>query len=138
MKLVLWLQIAALLHLVLMCAGLTMPRAVKLSTHLAGLPPFIRNLFWVYYTFIASALVGFAALTWFCADAMAAGVPAARALCIFLAAFWLLRLLAAIFVFDVRPYLANRFYRLGYHSINCIFVYLTAIYFWIALKGGTL
>ncbi len=138
MKLVFCLQVAALLHVVLMCAGLTMPRVVKLNAHLAGLPPFIRNLFWVYYTFIASALIGFAALTWFCAGAMAAGVPSAWALSIFLTGFWLLRLFAGIFVFDVRPYLTNWFYRLGYYSINCIFIYLTAVYALTALKGAHL
>jgi hypothetical protein len=39
------LQIAGLLHLGLVWAGATMPRAVDLGHHLAPLPPFIRRLF---------------------------------------------------------------------------------------------
>jgi hypothetical protein len=130
-----YLQIAAVLHFGLLWAGLTMPRAVKLRQHLATLPPFIRSLFWVYYTFIGSCLVGFGALTWFAANAMAAGEPVARALAIFLALFWCSRLLAGAFIFDVRPYLTNWFYRLGNAAINLVFVYLTTIYAWTALKG---
>jgi hypothetical protein len=131
-----YLQIAALLHIGLLWAGLTMPHAVKLGQHLAALPPFIRTLFWVYYTFIGSCLVGFGALTWFAANAMAAGEPVARGLAIFLALFWLTRWMAGMFVFDVRPYLTSRFYRAGNVAINFVFVYLTTIYAWTALKGA--
>lgn len=135
MKHEIYLQIAALLHIGLLWAGLTMPYAVKLRQHLAALPPFVRNLFWVYYTFIGSCLIGFGALTWFAAEPMAAGEPVARALAIFLAIFWLIRLAAGIFVFNVRPYLTNWFYRFGNFAINLVFVYLTTIYAWTALKG---
>lgn len=130
-----YLQIAALLHIGLIWAGLTMPHAVKLRQHLSALPPFIRTLFWLYYTFIGSCLVGFGLLTWFAANEMAAGEPVARALAIFLGVFWLSRLAAGMFVFDVRPYLTNWFYRLGNAAINLVFVYLTTIYAWTALKG---
>src|SRR5690349_7672349 len=131
-----YLQIAAVLHVGLLWAGLTMPHAVKLRQHLAALPPFIRNLFWVYYTFIGSCLVGFGALTWFAAAPMAAGEPVARGLAVFLAVFWATRLAAGAFVFDVRPSLTNRFYRLGNFAINAVFVYLTTIYAWTAVKGA--
>ncbi len=48
MKLTLLLQIAGILHLGLAAAGALMPRVVKLNEHLAGVPPFIRRLFFVY------------------------------------------------------------------------------------------
>ena len=131
-----YLQLAALLHVGLLCAGLTMPRAVNLRQHLTALPPFIRSLFWVYYTFIGSCLVGFGALTWFAAQAMAAGEPVARALAAFFAAFWSLRLFVGAFVLNERPYLTNWFYRSGFVALNLIFVYLTVIYACTALKGA--
>src|SRR5688572_20425550 len=130
-----YLQFAAVLHVGLLWAGLTMPHAVKLRQHLAILPPFIRSLFWVYYTFIGSCIVGFGSLTWFAAGAMAAGEPVARGLAIFLALFWLSRLTAGAFIFDVRPYLTNWFYRAGNVAINLVFIYFTTIYAWTALKG---
>ena len=138
MKLTALLQIAGLLHLGLVWAGATMPRTVKLSEHLKPLPPFIRQLFWVYYSFIGLLLISFGTLTFVFAKSMSAGEPMARAVCILLAGFWTVRLIAAAFVFDVRPYLTSRFYRIGYQVTNLVFVYLVAIYVIAAWKGGAL
>lgn len=135
-QLTLLLQLAALSHLGLLCAGALMPRAVQLRTHLANLPPFIRRLFWVYYTFIGLCLVSFGLITFLFASTLAAGSNLARALCLFLAAFWTVRLAAALFVFDVRPYLTNQLWRLGYHATNLVFTFLPLIYLWTAWKGG--
>jgi hypothetical protein len=138
MKLTLLLQIAGVLHLSLLCAGATMPRAVKLHAHLTTLPTFIRRLVWVYYGFIGSSLAAFGLLTFIFAAPMAAGEPVARGLCTFLALFWTARLAIAALVFDVRPYLTNWFYWIGYQALNLVFIYLTAIYAWAAWNGGTL
>jgi hypothetical protein len=127
-SLILLLQIAGVLHLGLMCAGLLMPRVVGMRGHLARLPPFIRQLFWVYYSFIALCLVSFSIITVVFADTLAAGSTLARALCAFFALFWTLRLIAGTFVFDMRPYLTTGYRRAGYHAINIIFAYLPIIY----------
>jgi len=134
--LILLLQFAGLMHLGLVCAGALMPRAVNLRNNLAALPPFIRRLFWVYYTFIGLCLVSFGVMTFTFAGTLAAGGGLARALCIFLALFWTIRLVAATFVFDVRPYLTNNLWRLGYHATNIVFIYLPVVYAWVAWKGG--
>lgn len=135
-NLTLLLQIAGLLHLGLLCAGLTMPRVVNLRTHIAALPVFIRRLFWVYYTFIGFSLVSFGAITFIFAGTLAAGGGLARAVCLFLAGFWTIRLIAATFIFDVRPYLTSVFLRIGYQATNIVFIYLPVVYFWAAWKGG--
>lgn len=137
-NLTLALQIAGLLHLGLMCAGLMMPRVVGMRAHLATLPPFIRQLFWVYYSFIALCLVSFCTITIAFADTLAAGGSLARALCAFFAVFWTVRLIAGTFVFDMRPYLTSNLRRLGYHAINLVFAYLPIVYAWAAWKGGRL
>ena len=130
------LQVAGILHIGLICAGASMPKAVQLRTHLATLPQFIRSLFVVYFCFIGLVLAGFGSLTFFFAPEMAAGEPLARGLCVLLIAFWTLRVIAMAFIFDVRPYLTNWFYRWGYHAINLIFIYLLAVYAFAAWKGG--
>src|SRR3984893_11454137 len=122
------LQIAGVLHLGLMCAGLLMPRLVGMRGPLAAFPPFIRQLFWVYYSFIALCLVSFSIITIAFADALAAGGNLARALCAFFALFWTLRLIAATLVFDMRPYLTSSYRRVGYHAINMVFAYLPIVY----------
>jgi hypothetical protein len=134
--LTLLLQIAGVLHLGLICAGVLMPRAVNLRANLAVLPPFIRRLFWVYYSFIGLSLVSFGIITVTMAGTLASGSNLARAMCTFLAAFWTIRLVAATFVFDVRPYLTNAFWRLGYHATNVVFIYLPIVYVLAAWKGG--
>src|SRR5262249_32651495 len=78
------LEIAGVLHLGLICAGLSMPKAVDLRRHLVGLPCFVRRLFLVYYSFIGLMLVGFGTLTVLFAPQMATGEPIARGLCILL------------------------------------------------------
>lgn len=114
-----------------------MPGVVGLRSHLAPLPPFIRQLVWVYYTFIGLSLASFGCASFFLADALASGQPLARAACAFLAAFWLLRLIVATFVFDLRPYLTNDWRRVGYHATNIVFALLPVVYAWAAWKGVT-
>ena len=135
-NLTLLLELAGVMHLGLMCAGALMPGVVGMRSHLATLPPFIRRLFWVYYSFIGLCLISFGAITVVLAPSLAAGSVLARALCLFLAAFWTLRLIAATFIFDMRPYLTDIYRRIGYHAINIVFVYLPVVYAWTAWKGG--
>jgi len=135
-SLALALRIAGLLHLGLMCAGLLMPRVVGMRAHLQSLPPFIRQLFWVYYTFIALCLVSFSTITIVFADTLAAGGGLARAICAFFAVFWTVRLLAATFVFDMTPYLTTTARRVGYHAINIVFAYLPIVYAMAAARRG--
>jgi hypothetical protein len=136
LNLTLALQIAGVMHLGLMCAGAMMPRVVGMRSHLAALPPFVRQQFWVYYTFIGLCLVSFGTITLVLAPALAAGGDLARALCIFFATFWALRFAAAAFIYDMRPYLTNGYRRVGYLLINIVFVYLPVVYAWAAWKGG--
>jgi hypothetical protein len=130
------LQAAGVMHLGLMSAGLLMPKAVNMRAHLAGLPAFIRQLFWVYYTFIGLCLVSFSIITIVFAETLASGSTLARALCVFFAVFWTLRLLVATFVFDMRPYLTSTARRLGYHVLNLVFAYLPIVYGLAASQPG--
>lgn len=138
MTLTILLKLAALLHASLICAGVAMPKAVDLRAHLRIAPVFVRRLFWVYYAFIGLILVSFGVLTWIYAEPMALGAPVAHALSLLMAVFWLARLAVAAFVLDVRPYLTSRRHQLGYHALNAVFVYLTAVYIWAAWKGFSL
>src|SRR5260221_7938735 len=128
MKLITLLQIAGLLHFGLLLAGASMPKAVNLRQNLAVLPPFIRRLFWVYFSFIGLTLVSLGALTLASAPAMAAGEPVARRLCIFIAAFWLMRLFPAWFIFCVCPYLPNSFFPLCYPARHISLIYLDVFF----------
>ena len=66
--------------------------------------------------FIGLCLLSFGLLTVAFAETLSAGDGLARAVCGFLAVFWTLRLVVAVFVFDVRPCLTNMLWRVGYHG----------------------
>lgn len=135
MNAVLILKLASFSYLGLLAAGLLMPGVVGLRRHLLAVPAFIRQLFWVYYSFIGLSLVCFGLGTFLLADQLASGTPLARAVCGFLALFWSLRLVAGTFVFDLRPYLTNRWRRAGLVAANLVFSCLPVVYGWVALKG---
>ena len=132
MNAVLILKLAALTHLGLIAAGLLMPGVVGLRTHLASVPPFVRSLFWVYYSFIGLSLVSFGLGTFLLAEDLASGTRLARAVCGFLMVFWTVRLVAAHFIFDLRPYLTDPWRRIGLRLANLVFAALPVVYGWVA------
>ena len=134
LDLTLLLQVAGVMHLGLMSAGLLMPKVVNMRAHLADLPAFVRQLFWVYYAFIGLCLVSFSVITVVYAETLASGGPLARALCAFFAVFWTVRLLVAMFVFDMQPYLTTTARRVGYHALNVVFAYLPIVYAVAAIR----
>lgn len=129
------IQIAGLLHFGLLCAGLTMPRAVNLRHHLSALPVFIRQLFWVYYVFVGFTFCSLGLASILLSKQITEGGPLARAFCLFTFAFWTMRLVVAMFIFDVRPYLTNWSYRAGYQLTNVVFAILPLIYGWMAWRN---
>jgi hypothetical protein len=137
MNTTLLLKLAALTYLGLLAAGLLMPSVVGLRQHIGSLPKFIRQLFWVYYTFIGLCLVSFGLGTFLLADQLASGTSLARAVCGFLALFWTVRFVVGTFVFDLRPYLTNNWRRAGLTAANLVFTCLPIIYGWVALNGVT-
>ena len=126
------LKLAALVHLGLIAAGALMPFATGLWKECAKLSPFPRTLFRVYYAFIGLCLVSFGLASWFLVPDLTSGTTLARGVCWFLAAFWTLRWVAALFL-DVTPYLVNRWWRLGYSATNVVFCVLPFVYGWAAI-----
>ena len=136
MNTILLLKLTALTYLGLLAAGLLMPGVVGLREHISSLPKFIRQLFWVYYTFIGICLVSFGLGTFLLADQLASGTPLARAVCGFLAIFWTVRFVVGTFVFDLKAYLTNNWRRAGLSAANLVFTCLPLVYGWVAITGG--
>jgi hypothetical protein len=122
------LQSAGVLHFLILIASSLAPRVLDWRGNLAALPTMLRRLFWVYGASIVLVIIGFGALTLAFAPTLAAGSPLARGFCGFVAAFWLLRLIVQLFVFDLRPYLTNRFYWLGYQGLTAAFIAFVVVY----------
>jgi hypothetical protein len=124
---------AGLGHFAILIASAMVPRVLDWQGSLATLPPFLRRLFWVYGAFIVLMIIGLGTLTLLNTAAMAAGEPAARSLCAFIAVFWSARLAVQWFVFDARPFLTNIFLTAGYHILTVGFIALVIVYGWAAL-----
>jgi hypothetical protein len=122
------LQFAAALQLLILIASALTPRVLDWRTSLAALHPFLRKLFWVYGAFIVMVIIGFSALTFLHADAMATREPVARSLCVFIAIFWGARLFVQFVIFDPRSFLTNWFYRFGYYVLTVLFAFLVFVY----------
>lgn len=128
----LFLYLAGIAHFGILIASAMAPRALRWNTHLAPLPPLLRQMFWVYGIFIVMMIFSFGILTICFVDDLAGGTPMGRALSTMIALFWGTRLFVQLFIFDAKPWLTNPFYRIGYHSLTACFIYLTIIYIWSA------
>ena len=127
-NLITFLQLAGASHLALLVAGIMMPQVVGMRSELRRLPEFLRQLFWTYYLFIGTTILGFGLLTFFCAEQLAAGDPFARAVGSFLALFWLARFAVAVAVFKMDRYLTNPLFKIGYFLLNALFLYSVIVY----------
>ncbi|MEO0415139.1 MAG: hypothetical protein AAF226_09335, partial [Verrucomicrobiota bacterium] len=99
------------------------------------LPKLMRQMFWVYGWFIVLMIVSFGTLTLVHAERLVSGDVLARWVCGVICVFWLVRLGVQFFVFDAKPFLTNWFYKIGYHGLTLVFIYLVTVYGWVALKG---
>lgn len=123
-------------HFMLLAASALTPLVLDWRGRLEALPILLRQLFWVYGVFIVLTIIGLGTMTLLHARDMAVGEPAARSLAVFATVFWGLRLVVQLFVFDTRPYLTNRWLRLGDHVLTAAFVFFTLVYGWAAIQPG--
>ena len=131
---ILLLKLAALTHLGLIAAGLLMPKVTGVWIDAKKMSPFAQGLFRTYYIFIGLCLVSFGLGSWIFAAELASGSTLARAVCGFLALFWTVRLAAAVWIFDVKPYLTDTWRKVGYQLTNIVFSSLPILYAWLALR----
>ena len=133
MNLPLLIFMGGILHLGILLASATVPRALNWSDSLASLDRLFRQLIWVHGAFIVLVIVGFGVLSLALPVDLAGGTPLARAVCAFIAIFWFTRLGVQLFVFDAKGYLNSPILRVGYHGLTVVFVYQAVVYGFAAL-----
>ena len=124
------LLLAGVAHFGILIASASTPKALNWKETLQPLPPLLRQMFWVYGWFIVLMIVSFGTITLVHLDTLATGTPLARWFCGMVAVFWLVRLFVQFFVFDAKPFLTHWFYRVGYHGLTAVFLFLVATYGW--------
>lgn len=134
MNLPLLILIGGVLHFGILLASALTPRVLGWRQELTKLDPLTRQLVWVHGAFIVLVIIGFGVLSVALPKELAAGTWLARAVCGFIALFWLTRLAVQFFVFDAREYLTSAWLKLGYHGLTCVFAYHAVVYSMAALQ----
>lgn len=127
------LTLAGIAHFGILIASANAPKALNWKVTLVPLPKLMRQMFWVYGWFIVLMIISFGTITLVHTETLAtAGTPIARWVSGMIAIFWGVRLIVQFFIFDATPFLTNWFYKLGYHGLTVVFIFLTAVYTWAA------
>ena len=105
---------AGLVHVGIMLANIPLPGRLRVRERLAGVPQFVRQIFYVHWIYIVIVVGMFAALCFGFARELAGGSALGKFLSGFMAAFWLLRIVLQIFYYDREVRRENRMLDLLY------------------------
>lgn len=122
------IRVGGVLHASLLVAGALIPFVLDWRRDLQKTARLTQQIVWVHGAFIVLVVCGFGAGSILLASEFTDGTPLARALCGFIATFWLARLAVQLFWLDAEPYLSNWFLRLGYRGLSGVFAYLALVY----------
>jgi hypothetical protein len=121
-------------QLSVLVASALIPFQLDWRTTLAPLPKLVRQLFWVYGFYIVLSIVSLGLICIFNSNEIAAGSSLAKSFCVYVAAFWGIRLALQAFL-DVKPYLTSPILRVGYHLLTVLFITFTAVMIWCAISS---
>lgn len=91
---------AGLVHVGIIAANIPLPGRLRVRERLAGIPRFLRQIFYVHWIYIVIILGLFAALCFGFAPELAGGSRLGRFLSAFMAGFWLLRIGLQVLYYD--------------------------------------
>jgi hypothetical protein len=91
---------AGVVHVGIMAANIPLPGRLRVRKRLAGVPRFLRQIFYVHWVYIVIVLGMFAALCFGFAPELAGASALGRFLSGFMAGFWLLRIVLQISYYD--------------------------------------
>jgi len=106
MKVLIWG--VGLVHVGIIAANIPLPGRLRVREKLAGVPRFVRQIFYVHWVYIVIVLGMFAVLCFGFAPELAGASALGRFLSGFMTGFWLLRIVLQIFYYDREIRRANR------------------------------
>ena len=131
-ELIPWIQLAGLIHLTVLAANFALPKRLAVRENVARLSPILRQVFYVHWMYILIVLLLFAALCLIFPGELAGASPLGTLLSAFMAAFWGLRVVLQLAVYDSSFRRANRLLDAAY---LLALIYFTAV-FALAVWGG--
>jgi len=129
-----WVRLAGIAHLISLSAILYAPIHLGWHDALGRVSKLLRQMGQVYHYYTAGTIVAMGLVSLLCASDLVSGTPLARAVCGYIALFWIVRLVVQIY-YDFRPHVGRWWLRLSYHALSGLFVAFGALYGWLALRG---
>jgi hypothetical protein len=99
---------AGAVHVGIIAANIPLPGRLRVRERLAGVPRFLRQIFYVHWAYIVIVLALFAALCFGFAPELAGASALGRFLSGFIACFWLLRIVLQLSYYDREVRRQNR------------------------------
>ena len=96
------------MHLGIVAANVPLPRRLRVRDRLAGVPQFLRQIFYMHWLYILIVVGLFAMLCFGFAPDLAGASLLGRFLSAFIAGFWILRIVLQIFYCDREVRRENR------------------------------
>ena len=118
---------AGAVHVGIMAANIPLPRRLLVRERLAGVPRFVRQIFYVHWVYIVIVLGLFAGLCFGFAPELAGASGLGRFLSGFMAGFWLLRILLQVVYYDREVRRENRGLDLIYLGALVVLVVILGI-----------
>jgi hypothetical protein len=127
------IRVAGAAQLSILIASSLVPFKLNFKRDLAALPTLHRQLYWTYGGYVVMGIVTLGVISLTCADELAGGSRLARAVCIYGTLFWGIRLSLQA-VLDAKPHLTAWWLTAGYHTLTVLFLLITAVYAYAALR----
>lgn len=129
-QLVRWAGVA---HLISLSAILYAPIHLGWHEALGRVSRLLRQMGQVYHYYTAGTIVAMGLVSLFCATDLISGTPLARAVCGYIAIFWIVRMGVQIY-YDFRPHVDRWWLKASYHALSGLFISFGALYGWLALR----
>ena len=113
-------------------ASALVPSQLNWRNELASLSRLHRQMYWTYGGYVVLSIIAFSLMSLFNSQQLADGSGLSRAICLYIALFWGIRV-SLQGVFDVKPHLTAWWLKLGYHGLTAIFICLALIYGYAAI-----
>lgn len=130
---ILAIRVAGGIHLAIIAANVPLPGKLKVRQHLASVPNFIRQIFFVHWIYIVLMLGLFSTLCLFFPAQLAGGTSLGRFLSGYMALFWLLRIVLQVTYYDRAVRGENRLL----DAMYLVALIVLSIIFSLAALGGS-
>lgn len=126
-------RLAGVAHLISLSAIIYAPIHLGWHEALGRVSKLLRQMGQVYHYYTAATIVAMGLVSLFCAPDLTSRTPLARAVCAYIALFWIVRLGVQNY-YDFRPHVGLFWLKVGYHALSVLFVCFGLLYGWLAIR----